>query len=165
MSKYIVRPIQDASCSLDQRVEVRSRMRTAQRTEGVALDSRQRHQWMARRARRAVEVGMGPGLPAQAPTEDQTQRAHDEAPGKPCRTFRSAADRVLTLNGPDWLAEQVVGSLRAALERLRDDPHEGDRRIDRVAERRLAAARVPSIEALRHEPQTDDSVVATIERE
>src|SRR4051812_37416031 len=47
------------------------RLGAAERAKGVSLGSRERRDRATRPARRVVEVGMGPGLPAQPPTEDQ----------------------------------------------------------------------------------------------
>jgi len=54
-------------------------------------------------------------------------------------------------NGSNRLTEHIIRALRAAVERLRDDADEGDRWLDGVADRRVAAARIPAEKALRRE--------------
>jgi hypothetical protein len=99
---------------------------------------------------------------------------------RPCRTSAScsvgerggAPGRVRTAQGTECLAfgsrqrrQRVARRARTVLERLHDDPHERERGTERVADRRPATARVPSIQALRRQTQTDDALVSAIERE
>ena len=81
------------------------------------------------------------------------------------RAFGSAPDCVLAENRPDRLAEDLVAPARVGgvAEQLRNDPDERDRRFRRVAERRLAAARVPAVDALRREAHSDDALRSAIE--
>ncbi|MBV9946692.1 MAG: hypothetical protein JOZ69_07585 [Myxococcales bacterium] len=62
-----------------------------------------------------------------------------------------------------WLAEEVARPPAVQVERARDDADEGNGRLERVADRRLAARRVPAVEAPRREANAGDAVLAAID--
>lgn len=68
-------------------------------------------------------------------------------------------------NGSDRLAEYSIRALRAAVKSLHDDADERNRWADGIADRRLAAARIPSEEALRREPQSRNVMLSLHECE
>src|SRR5215831_11208917 len=114
-----------------------------------------------RRARRAIEERVRPGLPAELPACDLAERPAEQAEVESGAAGRRRADGELAVDPAGGWAEYLVG--RA--ERLRDDTHERNRRPERVAERRLAARRVPAIEALRCEANPGDAISADHEAE
>jgi|SRR5215471_12338671 len=108
---------------------------------------------------------MRPSPPAQAPSKDPAKCQREESRIKRRRPLWRTADRVFAVDSPDGPAEQLIGSLRIALESLRDDPYERDSWAERVAKWRPAAVCVPPIEASWRETQPDDALLALNERE
>ena len=134
---------------------------SAKRAEGLSLGTGKRRERASGRAGRAIEKRVRPGLTAEPPAENQPERARDEAQVQLGRAVRRRADRKLTLDRADGLAEDIVGPL----ERLRDDSYEGDGGAESIAERRFATARVPPVKAFGREAKPDDALDASIERE
>jgi hypothetical protein len=79
------------------------------------------------------------------------------------RIRRRRADREPSADGAPRLSEHVVRPESTRVECLHDDTDERNRRADRVAERRAAAARVPAVESLRREAQAGDPIGTAIE--
>src|SRR5262249_51517827 len=112
---------------------------------------------------RALEEGVRPRPAAQAPPQNLEQRPRHKPRTEPRRSIGSAAYGVAAVNAADRRAQQGVGRRSVAPERLRRKAHKRDRRADHVAERRPAAARIPSVEALWRQAQPDDALLAADE--
>jgi len=108
---------------------------------------------------------MRPRPSAQAPAEYHADGARHKRQTYSFRAHGRIADRIFRENGSDRLAEYSIRALRAAVKSLHDDADERNRWADGVADRRLAAARIPSEEALRREPQSRNVMLSLHECE
>jgi hypothetical protein len=61
--------------------------------------------------------------------------------------------------------DQFVGCLRVVLKHLSEDPDGRDCRTERVAQRCIAATRIPPVKAFRNKAQADDALVAAGDRQ
>ena len=70
------------------------------------------------------------------------------------------ASPISSHNGANRLAKQVVWVLRVLIKYLRDDPDEGNCWTEGVAQRGIAATRIPSKEAIGCKPQSRDAALS-----
>jgi peroxiredoxin (alkyl hydroperoxide reductase subunit C) len=143
----------------------RDRLRPAQRPERVALFLRERRERPDRGAGRSIEEWVRPRSSPELPAEQQSDDARDHPCVRQRRGLGRPADRELVEDPTARLAEDLVAaaSVGRAPEELVRDAHERDRRCQRVAERRFAAARVPAVEPLRAETDTRDLLGSALE--
>ncbi|HEX8111179.1 MAG TPA: hypothetical protein VF516_25790 [Kofleriaceae bacterium] len=114
-----------------------------------------------RRASSAIEERVRPGLSAQLPAEDLADRAGQEPDVGPGGAGRRGAHGELSEDAADRRAEVAVGGA----ERLGDHADERDPGPYGVAQRGLAAHRVPAVEALGGQAQPGDAIGAAHEAE
>src|SRR5262245_10487969 len=78
---------------------------TAQRAQRLAFLGRQRRQWEVGCTPRAVEEGVRPCLPTQAPSKDHADRSRHEPGIEPRRSLRWVTDRILAEDAPNRATE------------------------------------------------------------
>src|SRR5262249_17146209 len=78
---------------------------SAQWAQRLAFLGRQRRQREARLTPRAIEEGVRPRLPAQAPAKDHADRSRHEPGIEPSRSLGWATDRMLAENAPNRTTE------------------------------------------------------------
>ena len=88
---------------------------------------------------------------AQPPAQRLANGSCHERETDSFRANERVANREFSKNGSNRFTENIICALGAAVERLRNDADEGDRWADGVANRRVAATRIPAENALRRE--------------
>jgi hypothetical protein len=103
---------------------------------------------------------MRPRAPTDTPAQHHENGARQERQIQAGCAWGGASHSELPHEAAEGLTEHVIGTLGAALERLRDDANERDCRSPGVAKRRVATRRIPPKETFGSKPQPSYAVLS-----
>src|ERR1700751_3565851 len=109
----------------------------------------------------ACKERVRPGSPAEAPAKHSDNCTQQNRQVKARRSLRWFTDRELSQKSPCRSTDDVVEVRCVKGLRQQADERHGWR--ERVADRRVAAFRIPAIEAIGLEPEPDDTLAPTRE--
>src|SRR5262249_32437410 len=113
----------------------------------------------------AFIIGMRPSPPTQAPAKHRQKGTREERQIYCCGTWRCIPYSIFPHDSADWPAEQIIPGLRTLIKCLSNNSDERDSRPHRVAQRRVAAVRIPSIKTFGSKPQSGDAALSLRTRE